>query len=239
MPPEQFTLRLDVPQSQTFDNFVCGRNDELVTFLQRPLPRANRRAPEFDGVWLYGAPSSGRSHLLRATLLHAHEQGVMATYVGCGDYPPGAAALGHALEHATRHGQVVALDDVDRLTGSHEQQLLFAIVQRLLLEGGRLLLCHQQPAQEVGFELQDLASRVRSLQHFALYPLDDEGKALLLRRRASARGYELGQAVLDYWLARGPRELARLLEDLERLDQASLARLRKITVPLLKDVLGY
>lgn len=240
MHPEQFTLRLDLPQSQTFDNFVAGANGEVVAHLERPWPVTDDNAAQFDGVWIYGPGSSGRSHLLRAALLRAHEQGLMAIYVGCKDFPPGSASLIRALEHATSHGQVVALDDLDRLPDTMQfQQLVFAIAQRLLLEGGRLLVGHHRPAHEAHFALQDLASRLRSLHHFQLKPLADVDKARLLRARANARGYVLGQAVIDYWLARGPRDLARLLEDLDRLDQASLSRLRKVTVPLLKEVLGY
>jgi DnaA family protein len=80
---------------------------------------------------------------------------------------------------------------------------------------------------------------MRGLEHFALLPLNDQGKAQVLSERASAKGYELTEAVLDYWLRRGPRDLATLVSDLQRLDQATLVQQRLLTVPLLKQVLGY
>jgi chromosomal replication initiation ATPase DnaA len=49
----------------------------------------------------------------------------------------------------------------------------------------------------------------------------------------------LTDAVVEYWLRRGPRGIDQLLTDLERLDQATLQHKRLLTVPLLKSVLGY
>ena len=89
------------------------------------------------------------------------------------------------------------------------------------------------------FCFADLASRLGSLQHFALQPLNDADKARLLQRRAEARGYDLSQAVLDYWLARGPRDVQSLLTDLDTLDRVSLLERRRVTIPLLKQALGY
>ena len=77
------------------------------------------------------------------------------------------------------------------------------------------------------------------LAHFSLVPLCDQGKAEVLTLRAQAKGYDLPDAVLEYWLRRGPRDLSTLVRDLERLDEATLRHQRLLTVPLLKQVLGY
>ena len=44
---------------------------------------------------------------------------------------------------------------------------------------------------------------------------------------------------MEYWLRRGPRDLGTLLTDLEVLDRATLSHKQTVTVPLLKQVLGY
>ena len=56
---------------------------------------------------------------------------------------------------------------------------------------------------------------MRGLEHFALVPLNDADKAQVLTARAQAKGYELTEAVLDYWLRRGPRDLATRVADLQ------------------------
>jgi len=84
-----------------------------------------------------------------------------------------------------------------------------------------------------------LNSRMRALSHHRVRELSDSDKGSLLRHRAEQSGYHLNEAVLEYWLRRGPRSMDRLLADLATLDQATLQHKRLLTVPLLKSVLGY
>jgi DnaA family protein len=231
--PEQHVLNLDIPQAQTVENFVVGDNRELLSTI-------NGLGAGELGVWVHGPGSSGKSHLLRAGCMVAQNYGLRAAYVGAGQYARGSLRLTEALRYVAENGRVVAIDDVGYLIGHAEQEEeLFNTYLRLHQEGGLLLVSHSQPASQVSFTTLDLASRMCSLQHFQIKPLNDEQKGELLRSRAHARGYALSKPVLDYWLARGPRDLGALLTDLTRLDQASLARQQKVTIPLLKQVLGY
>uniref|UniRef100_A0A0S6YZH7 Hda lid domain-containing protein n=1 Tax=Mizugakiibacter sediminis TaxID=1475481 RepID=A0A0S6YZH7_9GAMM len=60
----------------------------------------------------------------------------------------------------------------------------------------------------------------------------------MLRARAAARGIELDDAVLDWLFARHARDLGALTALLDRLDSASLAAQRRITVPFLRELLA-
>ncbi len=237
--PEQTTLELGLVQEQSFDSFVVGDNRELVDALRNRMRNGNRNG-DFVGYWIYGHTFSGRSHLLRASCLHAHREGRRSAYVGGADYPRGSPTLRRSLDYVADHGELVAFDDFEHVCGdSGLEQAIMTIYQRLLQERGTLLIADRRPAAILNFATPDLASRMKSLQHFEVRPLDDEQKARLLHNRAHAKGFELTQAVLSYWLARGPRDVGALLADLDRLDRASLAHKRKVTVPLLKSVLGY
>ncbi|MGW8310551.1 MAG: HdaA/DnaA family protein, partial [Thiogranum sp.] len=55
--------------------------------------------------------------------------------------------------------------------------------------------------------------------------------------RAEQRGFELPEDTGRYLLRRLPRDLPALMKLLERLDTASLAAQRKLTVPFVKSVL--
>lgn len=231
--PQQFTLAIERPHEQRLENFVAGSNNELLTILEN-------QQSAFAGYWIFGDLSSGRSHLLRGCCLRAQDQSVSSCYIGCADFSADRQGLAAAFEHASQHGQVVAVDDVEVIAGHAQlEELLMTIYQRLLHEQGRLLIAHSHPAQAIEFVTPDLASRMNSLQHFQIQPLQDTDKARLLRARAENRGYKLSRSVLDYWLVRGPRDLGALLSDLDLLDQASLARQQHVTIPLLKQVLGY
>lgn len=231
--PRQFTLAIDHPHRQTLDTFVPGANVELLQTLKHA-------STGFSGYWIFGERGSGRSHLLRGCCLAGQQDDITVNYVGCEDFIHHADGLAAALSHAGQYGQLVAIDDIGAIVGEPAlEAMLLAVYQRLQTEQGRLLIAHHQPAQALDFATPDLASRMRSLQHFQILPLSDEDKMNLLRKRAENRGFELSQQVLDYWLVRGPRDLGALLIDLETLDQASLAQHKKVTIPLLKQVLGY
>jgi DnaA family protein len=231
--PEQYPLAINPPHEQTLDNFVVGPNIELLSVLREP-------PAGFSGLWISARPGNGRSHLLRGRLRRVLDRHGEACYIGCLDFGDNASGLHAALETAARYGSVVAVDDVRRIAGDHRcEELLLGVYQRLLQEGGQLLVAHTHPALGLEFSLPDLNSRMRSLLQFQVQPLDDDAKARLLSLRARARGYQLSTAVLSYWLSRGPRELGALLTDLEVLDRASLVNQQAVTIPLLKRVLGY
>jgi DnaA family protein len=79
---------------------------------------------------------------------------------------------------------------------------------------------------------------LRAAETHRLRELDDRGKARVLAERARTRGIEVPRTVLDYWMSHSRRGLGELLADLEVLDTASLAEHRRVTVPLVKRVLG-
>ena len=60
----------------------------------------------------------------------------------------------------------------------------------------------------------------------------------MLRQRAQRRGLVLEEAALEWLLKRVDRDLAGLTGLLDRLDRASLAAQRRITVPFLRQTLG-
>ena len=68
-------------------------------------------------------------------------------------------------------------------------------------------------------------------------PAIDKLRALQLR--ASRRGLHLTDEVGHFILTRGTRSMSALFELLEQLDQASLQAQRKLTIPFLKETLGW
>jgi DnaA-homolog protein len=85
--------------------------------------------------------------------------------------------------------------------------------------------------------LPDLRSRLAQCTLVALRALDDDGRAEVLRQRAASRGLLFDEAALDWLLKRCSRDLSDLSALFERLDRASLAAQRRLTVPFLRQVL--
>ena len=229
-PPYQVPLAIDRPLTQALDNFIAGQNQELLALLAT-------RPRRFTGIWVSGPAKSGRTHLLRGCALAQSQAGERMVYInGMADL---ATSL-TSLEFAAAKSASVCVDDVSGLQGCAEaESLLMSVYQQVLQARGMFVVAHTRSSQQISFDLPDLNSRLRSLMHFDLAPLNDAEKAQLLKQRAKRRGYELNQAVIDYWLARAPRDTGTLLTDLEVLDRATLARKQTVTIPLLKRVLGY
>ena len=87
--------------------------------------------------------------------------------------------------------------------------------------------------------LADLLSRMQKGLTFHLQSADDGFKRQILQYRANLRGISLSDQVCDYILQRAERSLAGLIAVLEWLDSESLQRQRRLTVPLVKDVMGW
>lgn len=228
--PAQLVFRFPLSDRCRFESFVADGNGEVVRRLEElSLGRG------FAGCYLYGEAGSGRSHLLQAAChRHGERAGGSAIYLPLADTGVGPAAL-EGLETL----RLVALDDVDRWLGRADaERALLALYQGLQSHGGRLLVSAAAAPAGVVCHYADLASRLRGLAVYRLQPLADAAKAQVLRRLAAARGLGLSDAVLEFWLSRSGRGLASLLDDLDRLDEAALAGKRRVTVPLVKQVLG-
>jgi DnaA-homolog protein len=225
----QLALRFPLSSRCRFGDFVVGDNAELVRRLEElPRPRSG-----IAGCFLSGSAGSGRTHLLQAAC-HLHGSRGGAIYLPLADIGVVPELL-DGLEGLA----LVALDDVQHWIGDERREAaLLALYQGLLAGGGCLLVSADAPASQLPFRYADLGSRLRGLPAYQVREPDDAGKAQVLARLARERGLELGSPVIEFWLARSSRNLADLLDQLDRLDAAAMAAQRRVTVPLVKEVLG-
>ena len=222
----QQLLPFAAQEGRTFANFVVGGNGGLVNRLVRP-------DEGFAALWLWGPPASGKSHLAHAACHWHVGLGAKAAYVPLASAPEDPEVLRGLAGY-----DLVAVDDVQQWLGRIDLEgALMGLYQGLLARQHRLLLVAQRPATDLSFALDDLGSRLRSAASWEVLELDDAGKALVLADRARRRGLDVPRQVLDFWFARRERQLSRLLDDFERLDQAAWNEQRRLTVPLLKKVL--
>ena len=226
----QLPLALRWPAHQRFDAFRAGDNGVAVELL---------RAAACDGspssVYLAGPGGSGRTHLMIAACAAANEVGRDAQYLPltsrrAEDLPVSIRAFGGST--------VLAIDDVDAIARDADaEHALFDLYNRCRAEGATLLFAARVPPAQAGFGLPDLVSRLSSCTQVSLKSLDEAERRDLLRERAGARGIELDEAVVDWLFAREKRDIASLLGVLDRVDAASLAAQRRVTVPFLRKLL--
>lgn len=224
----QLPLALRAPPEQRLSRYVgapAGLCEMLLGLAQAPTAAC---------VYLHGAQASGKTHLLLATCAEAEAAGQRAAYLSLRGLRGRLRAASEGLEQAS----LLALDDIDAIAGSRDDEVaLFDVHNRLRDAGHNLLYAAADAPEALGLVLPDLRSRLSHCARWALPVLDDTGRAELLRQRAAARGLDFDDAALEWLLRRCSRDLGSLTEIFERLDRASLAAQRRLTVPFLRQVL--
>ena len=217
---KQLALDIMPPPAPTLDNFVPGRNSELVAALHA---LANGTSKE-RFIYLWGASGSGRSHLLRAVADAALRNGRRMAWSDAG-----------AAEFDAAEDAFAVADDV-HLFDAAAQIALFNLHNRI--HGGTGVLIVSGDAAPAQLALRaDLVTRLASGLVYHVHGLNDEEKAAALRRHADTRGFQLSQEVAAYLLRHAPRDMPSLLALLDALDRHSLETKRAITVPLLRELL--
>jgi DnaA-homolog protein len=117
-------------------------------------------------------------------------------------------------------------------------QALFNLYNRIRDAGKLLLVAAVIGPRELPVKLPDLASRLQWGLTLQVHSLDDQDKQQALQLRARARGLELSDEVAHFIIQRLPRDMNELFWQLNRLDHASLAEQRKLTIPFVKKILG-
>lgn len=220
----QLPLALSGLGPPEFAQFWEGSNAVALARLQALALR-----PGADQILLRGAESSGKTHLLLATCEAARAAGHAVAYLPLLRLE--AEALTEPLD-----ADLVAVDDIDRaLTESGLATWLFAQINRQHDRCRALLLAGR--GEVVNAVLPDLASRLARAESLHLESPDDAGRKSILLHRAECAGIPLEPAAAEYLLRHHARDLRSLLARLAELDREAMARGRRITVPLLREVL--
>lgn len=186
-------------------------------------------------LYLHGPAQCGKSHLLLGACEAVSARGAGAHYLPLGNLTDAPAGLFEGLEEAA----LLALDDLECVAGDAGRELaLFDLYDRARSAGTALLFAARVPPRDLGLVRPELASRLAWGEVCPMTTLPEPARAEVLAQRARQLGLELPDAVMQYLLTHSPRALGDLLGALDRLDRAALATQRRITVPLVRVVLG-
>lgn len=224
--PPQLALKIGLRDEATFENF-CPR-PSLAAVLDS-MTRPGLEPLQF----LHGAAGEGKSHLLQA-LCHATAGALYLPLSELRGVHPDA--LLENLEAAA----LLALDNLEHIAGDAEwEEALFHLMNRARAAQCPLWVAARSPAMDLGIALPDLRSRLGGGVTWAMTPANDEEMRRILQFRAERRGLAMPDAVASYLCARETRALGDLMDTLNRLDNASLQRQRPLTVPLVREVMGW
>lgn len=232
MQPIQYTLAVTLPDDETLQSFFGAEQNPVVAHLESYLDhQSNGQAP----VLLFGAPGSGKSHLLYAACVRAQEQGLTSQLLALDEFAQFSPRMLDGLEQL----DLICLDNIQAVAGDlHWQIALFDLYNRLAEHNKKLVIVADAAPTELGFTLPDLVSRLQACTVFQLRLLNDDEKQRLLQHKARLRGLDLPDEVARYLLNRQQRDIRVLVSMLDLLDKASMVHQRRLTIPFIKEVLA-
>ena len=228
---QQTVIPLSGGNEFTFGSFFkydnAGLVDELVA-----VSVGLRAIPV---LFFWGASGSGKTHLLNACCDMAREQNRAYRYLSLS-----RDSLDAVQREGLSAGALLCLDNLELLQqdGVDQSVNLLSVYEQIIRSGGNLIVAARVPLSQLEIPLPDLVSRLSSGGTYHLQTLADEHKADALQQRASQRGFELSEQVMEFIMSRYDRDTVALFALLDRIDRSSLAEKRKITVPFVRGLIS-
>ena len=220
---KQLTLDIGLARAPSLSSFLAGPNEAAWRHLQLWAGSPTRSPVP---TYLWGAPASGKTHLLKAVRESLREQGATAGWLdpGIADPPP-----------YDERWALVLLEDVHDYNAVQQHAAFSWFVQAQALQRG-VLGAGAAPPADLKLR-EDLRTRLGWGHVFELHVLSEPERRAVLRQAADARGVFLSDEVMDFILVRFSRDLGSLMQLLEHLDAYALQTQRAITIPLVKSML--
>ncbi len=180
-------------------------------------------------VYVYGAQSSGKTHLLQGCAFKALEKSLKVAYIDFKQDMPS-----RVLDNL-EDNDWVCIDNVDSLE-EDQQQELFDLYNRASNTSVKLIISGKTLPSELNL-FKDLKTRLSLATIFCLETLDDHSKKSIIQQQMDERNLKIDHKIYDYLFKHYSRDLADLLNAINQLDKASLQQKNSITIPLVKQVL--
>ncbi len=225
----QLAFALAGDDKPSFENFWVGDNSELVAALKSAVSHSDGKV-----IYYYGPEGCGKSHLLYAVTRMASHAEKTTSYLSLLD----AYVTPDVLEVVNVNG-IVCIDNIQAWAGDNaKERQLFTLFEQIKHAGGQLIVSAKQAPEVSEFCITDLVSRLSSGLIYSMQEMDDQQRFHALQMRADHRGLTVSNEVLKYLVTRATRDTSELFALLEKIDKASLAEKRKVTIPFLQGLLS-
>jgi len=230
--PKQLFLDVKIDKKKTLDSFISCDSTKVVL-------RALKEFCEEDSInqflFLWGKPGVGKNYLLHSV----HQEFLLKERT--------AAYISFKKTNISSEKILDNLSTLDLiiLEGIEEYPLedtwevaFFNLINQSRATGTKILCSSKKVAKSIDFSLPDLVSRVLSFSAFELTDIKDEEKREALKNTILRKGLNADENVISYILNHTSRGLTDLLTLISDLDSFSLEKKRRITIPLIKEMLS-
>ncbi|NKB48567.1 MAG: DNA replication protein [Alphaproteobacteria bacterium] len=208
---------------------ALGRADFLVSQCNADAVAWVDRWPDWPspGLVIWGPAASGKSHLGQ----------VWRARVGAPMITPADLDQREPPELAGEHGTVY-FDGADTIADNPERERVALHLYNLVAErDGQILFSARTPPGRWSIALADLRSRLNALPAATIAPPDDPVLGAVLLKLFADRQLNVGIEIIQFAIARMERSFEAAERLVAAVDIAALASQRRVTVPLLRDVL--
>ena len=225
--PKQLTFPWNKDSKSSFNNFYLTQsNKQLLLLLQDRFFN--------DDLLIFGTKDSGKTFLLQALCNLYNSRKKSAFFLPIKQ----AIELDVDILDSLENIDLVCIDGIEDVVENRVwETAIFNLINRSLNSDNRLIFTSSKNIDDMNFELKDLDSRLRKLQSHELHYLADDELLPALKHITSLRSIKLGDKEAQYLLNYANRNISDLVQILESLDQLSMEMKRRITIPLIKEVI--
>ena len=207
----QQTLPLKLLPSYGRHDFIIGEsNIEAVKWVD------NFSKSKVNGLVIIGPVASGKSHLI-STLKNKYK-------------------ILEAEEINEEKINILELKDliIENIEKIENHYFFLHVINVVKEKNFKVLLTSRLPIKELNISLEDLKSRLLAYSHSKiLLPTDDVLRGIIIKI-SKDKGLLLSDVVINYILNHIERSYSTINRFISELDQLSLIRKKKITIPFIK-----
>ena len=225
--PKQLTFPWNKVNKSSMQGFYTSReNDHLVSLL--------KDGNFLDDLFIYGTKQSGKTFLLQA-MCNSYSSVCKSSL-----YVPLKKVMNYGVEifESLENIDLICIDGIEQVISKIEwEKEIFNLINKALISNSRLIFTSSKDLKSLNFLLPDLESRIKKIQSYELYPIDDKDIIDALKYISQFKSINLGDKEAKYLMTYSQRDISNLIQILESLDQLSMEMKRKITIPLIKEVI--
>tara|TARA_X000000368_G_scaffold402562_1_gene376603 strand:+ start:9471 stop:10160 length:690 start_codon:yes stop_codon:yes gene_type:complete len=185
-------------------------------------------------IFLYGLRRTGKTYLLQSLCNYYSIENRTSLYIPLKE----VKNLGSEITDSLEDLDLICIDDIDLIAGDNGWEIaIFNLINNCLLTNCRIVFCSSLNLSNINFELKDLVSRIKKIDSIEIFPVHERNLSNAIKFIAYTKSINLGEREIDYLIRYSERSIYSLVKIVEKLDKASLELKRKITIPLIKEVI--
>ena len=222
---EQLTFPWSKPNNSSFDDFYFEKNNLSIL----------EDLKSGDDLVIYGLSKVGKSFLLQSLCNYFSKSNKLSLYLPLKELNNYKTGLLDDLEKL----DLVCIDDLHLIAGDHNwETAIFNLINNCLISNCRIVFCSNINPSLISFELDDLFSRIQKINRMEVHPVKSDNLIEAVRFFADLRSINIGDKEMTYLINHSKRNMGDLVTHINQLDKLSMQLKRKITIPLIKKVIG-